>query len=636
MDVREGLPFPRRVCSTCARDGASRGGRARPSERQPEIASRGNSSRDRPHLQPASLSGPASAKASRRGNCAGTASLGSFGHVVLPQAEQAESIASIQLQHIQQMAITCEDAVRRIDALYVATRDLLKELHPLNSGPEDAGFHSSRTQRELENLPPLPRRSREETAPAEPVEPAEPAEPELFSEPELFLEPPSVSSPSCMPELPTGRTEAIKKAVVGSQNDQTCVEGKANTEESFTDLVSCLSILSSHTPAPMGTRSVMLPCGQYIDLDIFSSQFSSTAAANRSLRSNIAEKMRSGELYQTILRQLLICQEKLDRVQEIDRSKDTFKEARKSKFEDTFPSATAGYAAGYAGGYSADSVRTPVGNGLRWSHGELRDFVRQSFTELGLLVSPPESLIYEVYASYFDPELHLSSLTPLQSISFLEVLLRATFHTCHTEIKPALSAASTSGASLQRLHSTLESEKHSHLHSSQISTSETHPTSLAQRWVNSYVPLPVDGTVSIAYSTGVVIQFAAFTSLLQNLADEMNEKTGEKDGVHTKDSSSRRTHLLSRISSCQLLKRGLDVFQMFDAGSGYLGWSNNELTNFVSAVFEEEDLTPPSVEQVAPFFEKFAQGNTKLNTSESLCLVDAMFRAILHSGSPAR
>lgn len=185
----------------------------------------------------------------------------------------------------------------------------------------------------------------------------------------------------------------------------------------------------------------------------------------------------------------------------------------------------------------------------------------------------------------------MGTLSPLESICLIETLLRATFHEelGDSEALPLLSASAVGQLD--------------------------HPTKLAERWVEDYVPLPVDGTVSIAYSTGVVIQFSEFTSLLQPLAAANVEH---------------RERMLKMISSCQLLKHGLQIFQRFDSGTGYLAWPDG-IMDFISAVFGHEGyVLTPSQQVFFPFVQKFAQGKPKLNTSECLCLIDAICRAMLH------
>jgi len=412
------------------------------------------------------------------------------------EGEATEASVPWQLQH---MAITCEDAVRRIDELCALTQHLLKDLdlgyerydqmNPTNpTNPMDDQRQVGKTANFQAPVPLLPgyRASRDGEAPN--------------------------ISPSLMTEAPT----------------QTRPEVPGNLEK-------CLSLLLSHTPAPLGTKSVMLPCDRCIDLDAFSSQFSSTLA-NWGQRRRIAEELQTGQLYRRIC-----------------------------------------------------GIYSRLGTDLTWSHGRLRDFVRCCFADLALQ-SPTEPQMYEVY-SHFDPELRLGTLSPLESICLIETLLRATFHEelGDSEALPLLSASAVGQLD--------------------------HPTKLAERWVEDYVPLPVDGTVSIAYSTGVVIQFSEFTSLLQPLAAANVEH---------------RERMLKMISSCQLLKHGLQIFQRFDSGTGYLAWPDG-IMDFISAVFGHEGyVLTPSQQVFFPFVQKFAQGKPKLNTSECLCLIDAICRAMLH------
>lgn len=285
-----------------------------------------------------------------------------------------------------------------------------------------------------------------------------------------------------------------------------------------------LAALTAHAPPPLGTRSVLLPCGRCLDLDAIAAK-STTAQVGRE---RVAEQLRSGELYRTV-------------------------------------------------GATAATAK------LSWSQGHLRDFVRRCFGDLGL-PSPTELQIYEVY-SHFDPALELKPLAALEAVCLVEVLLRAAFH---NNMDASAGTTTTAGPS--------------------ASSMSEHPTQLAERWVEDYVPLPVQGTVSIAYSTGVVIQFADFQEDLQRLA------------------AANADH--SKICDRAMLQRSLDVFRRLDPGSGQL--CRQELCGFVSQVFTREGLVPPSPQQVAPFFEKFAQGGARLNTSECLCLLDAMFRALLH------
>lgn len=183
------------------------------------------------------------------------------------------------------------------------------------------------------------------------------------------------------------------------------------------------------------------------------------------------------------------------------------------------------------------------------------------------------------------------SLSALESVCLVEALLRAALHQ----------------------ETAIRSDDRSDQSDRSEAKGFDHPTMLAERWVADYTPLPVNGTVSIAYSTGVVIQFADFAELLQSLAYA---------------NAQHKPRMLKNMATCNLLKHALEVFQRFDSGTGY--FTCDKLVGFVAAVFSEERLQAPTTHQVAVFFDKFAQGKPKLNTSECLCLVDAIFRAILH------
>jgi hypothetical protein len=51
------------------------------------------------------------------------------------------------------------------------------------------------------------------------------------------------------------------------------------------------------------------------------------------------------------------------------------------------------------------------------------------------------------------------------------------------------------------------------------------------------------------------------------------------------------------------LKNGLQTFQHFDSGFGYLAWPN-EIMRFVLEIFHQEGYVPASQQHVAPFFKK--------------------------------
>ena len=53
----------------------------------------------------------------------------------------------------------------------------------------------------------------------------------------------------------------------------------------------------------------------------------------------------------------------------------------------------------------------------------------------------------------------------------------------------------------------------------------------------------------------------------------------------------------------QLLKDGLQTFQQFDSGSGYLAWPN-DIMRFVLEIFHQQRYVAASQQHVAPFFKK--------------------------------
>eukprot|EP00438_Fugacium_kawagutii_P032669 Skav216065 [mRNA] locus=scaffold2261:155190:164816:- [translate_table: standard] len=223
------------------------------------------------------------------------------------------------------MAITCEDAVRRIDELCAVTQHLLRELDVYGWG-------------EPKETPPVP--------PANHVPQRVP------------------------PLLPQREREAPSEAETVSNQ--------------------LLRSVSSYVPAPLGTRSVMLPCDRCwvegwwmlvdagcIDMDAFTS----TCTASAHDKHRIGHELQSGLLHQRLC-------------------------------------------AVYAR-VAAD------GHGLTWSC--FAELQLQSPTEPQIYVAKLTDLMFflvksqEVY-SHFDPELQLASLTPLESICLCETLLRASLH----------------------------------------------------------------------------------------------------------------------------------------------------------------------------------------------------------------
>eukprot|EP00927_Polykrikos_kofoidii_P035557 TRINITY_DN30113_c0_g1_i1.p1 TRINITY_DN30113_c0_g1~~TRINITY_DN30113_c0_g1_i1.p1 ORF type:complete len:1331 (-),score=244.65 TRINITY_DN30113_c0_g1_i1:239-4093(-) len=146
-----------------------------------------------------------------------------------------------------------------------------------------------------------------------------------------------------------------------------------------------------------------------------------------------------------------------------------------------------------------------------------------------------------------------------------------------------------------------------------LMSARNHPTALAESWVSVYQALPMSATVSITYSSGVVIDFVESTPLLRPLALE---------------NAAHRVQMIEHIERGGLLRLALQVFKDVNT-TGYLAWHDGWLLYFVTALFAELELTPPSAAQVHWIYDKFDEGrNAHLNTSECLCLIDALFRAV--------
>eukprot|EP00439_Symbiodinium_sp_Y106_P082728 s1324_g22.t1 len=422
-----------------------------------------------------------------------------------------------QSLQLQEMASTCEDAVRRIDQLSAATQQLLKELGLSSVG--GVGRSPSRTRpNPFADMCPVPTRTFIAAGAAQ--EPQEPTVP--------------------LPCLPTYSQPATARNML--QPSQVSIRAETERQRMFSSPSVAFQrleqSLASYVPSPLSAGRMVVACGRCLDLRELLPAFASNMEANTAQRERIAEGLASRQISQELLNVY-------------------------RRFD-------------------------PTASELTWSHGRLRDFVKACFAELAV-VSPTDSQIYMVY-THFDPEL-MMKLTALESISLVEVLLRASLGPEPPE--PVVADESEQGLN-------------------------DHPTLLAEQWVSQYVPLPVDGTISIAYSTGVVIHFPEFSEMLQSLANLNKPQRG---------------NILYRIASCDLLRHALQVFKQCEDGTGYLTWSDRRIEGFVTEVFVQEGLVPPTAQHVAAFYDKFAELQPRLNASECLCLVDALFRALLHAGT---
>lgn len=86
------------------------------------------------------------------------------------------------------------------------------------------------------------------------------------------------------------------------------------------------------------------------------------------------------------------------------------------------------------------------------------------------------------------------------------------------------------------------------------------------------------------------------------------------------------------IESGSLLRDALEIYRTCDRdGNGVLDWSNGEVRDFISAVFQRHGLYPPTMDQCFDLFNMFdLDRNRRLDVQECLCLVDAVYRAIFY------
>eukprot|EP00928_Gymnodinium_smaydae_P080031 TRINITY_DN6382_c5_g1_i1.p1 TRINITY_DN6382_c5_g1~~TRINITY_DN6382_c5_g1_i1.p1 ORF type:complete len:1800 (+),score=271.27 TRINITY_DN6382_c5_g1_i1:147-5402(+) len=153
------------------------------------------------------------------------------------------------------------------------------------------------------------------------------------------------------------------------------------------------------------------------------------------------------------------------------------------------------------------------------------------------------------------------------------------------------------------------------------SLDESHPAALAREWVSMYSALPLAGTVSVCYSSGVCVHFEELADGLCGLA--------AANAPH-------RAHMIAAIESGELMRAALEVYaeRGGDPLPGHLAWEDGGIRDYVVAVFQHFRLSPPACSQLHPVYVKFAEGSGvnsgELNTSECLCLVDAVCRALFH------
>lgn len=408
--------------------------------------------------------------------------------------------------------------------------------------------------------------------------------------------------------------QAHAEGLAGEQVSQGCNEGNPHCRPQHelpkTDHQRCSDsacsetlpvILGKWVPLSLWAREVTYPCGTTLSPQDLAPELASFTAASLQHRERLQEDLQSGRFLQAAMR--------------------------------VFDSAD----------------KQGVGK-LTWSRGQLVDFVRAVFQGVGL-EAPDEAQIYQVYTN-FDPgrQMFLSSQGCL---CLVEILARVAAgaasesehedqHNIHADnntlvkgecvIAEPVTAAAACDAVMPATVSTspactaIPPASVSATSLSQISGTDKdslsrsaaeHHAALAEHWVANHTPLPLDGTVSVAYSTGVLIEFTELAAVLRSLSDANTEH---------------RSRILHVVASGELLKAALRVYKGFDDGSGYLAWRSGIIQDFVCAVFTYFALSPPNTSQVATLYDKFAGDRQMppLNASECLCLVDALFRATFH------
>lgn len=136
------------------------------------------------------------------------------------------------------------------------------------------------------------------------------------------------------------------------------------------------------------------------------------------------------------------------------------------------------------------------------------------------------------------------------------------------------------------------------------------PMALAERYVAS-CPRPSAMTPQISYPTGCNVN-----------VQELSTSVGLSCGVQ-------RRHLAQQIESGDILRNTLEIYRACDrSASGNLQWANGEIQEFISLVFRQHGLPPPSPTDMYQLFLRFDEDrNSVLDARECVCMVDALFRA---------
>lgn len=147
------------------------------------------------------------------------------------------------------------------------------------------------------------------------------------------------------------------------------------------------------------------------------------------------------------------------------------------------------------------------------------------------------------------------------------------------------------------------------------------PLALAEHWVASHSPNPVARTPAITYPNGCHINFQELAPTFAPFA--------AANYTH-------RPRMIPHIESGDLIRQALETYCACDRNlSGNLNWQNGEIQAFISSMFQQQGLAPPSEPEMYQLAVKFDEDrNGVLDARECVCLVDALFRAMFFAEDP--
>lgn len=138
----------------------------------------------------------------------------------------------------------------------------------------------------------------------------------------------------------------------------------------------------------------------------------------------------------------------------------------------------------------------------------------------------------------------------------------------------------------------------------------------AEQWVLYHAGMPLEGS-SLPYLKGVIISFPEFFSHMIPIALASPPK--------------QLRSAAGAVESGELARASLQSFRLCDAHRhGMLGWEDEEVSDLIEAVFQRKGLQAPPQDAQRRMFAKFDEDHSgRLCAQDCLCLVDALFRALL-------